>query len=103
MKIQTQKQNDVINIEDINEEYLVVAVIDGNPTILSKGFNEEKTQFGFFKLNTDFTIGNSYKFNNYGTIQKMIEKVLGCPEDKIEAFHQRNWKEALQWLIDNAK
>jgi hypothetical protein len=102
MKIQTQ--NDVINIEDINEDYLVVAVILGAPRILSKGWEEGNSQFSFFNLKDNFTLGNGIPYPGEGnTIQKMIEMAIQEPNSKIEAFHQRNWKEALQWLIDNAE
>jgi hypothetical protein len=104
MKIQTQKQNDVINIEDINEDYLVVAVIHGSPRILSKGWGEDNSQFSFFNLKDDFTLGNGIPYSDEtNTIQKMIERAIQEPNSKIEVFHQRNWKEALQWLIDNAE
>jgi hypothetical protein len=104
MKIQTQKQNDVININDITREYLVVAVINGNPTILSKGWGQDITQLRFKQINESFTEGNGWVFSSEAnTIQKMIEMAIQEPNLKIEAFHQRNWKEALQWLIDNAE
>jgi len=102
MKIQTQ--NDVININDITEEYLVVAVIDKHPCILGKGYRDDSKDLCFFTLNVDFTQGNGYDFSEEeDTIQKMVKEVLKEPKSKIEAFHQDNWKEALQWLIDNAE
>jgi hypothetical protein len=106
MKIQTQKHYDVINIEDINEDYLVVAVINGNPTILSKGWGQDETQLRFKQINKSFTEGNGWVFSNEeDTIQKMISYLDDGFKGtyKIEAFHQRNWKDALQWLINNAE
>lgn len=93
-----------IGINEITEEYLVVAIIKNQPCILSKGWNENMENLTFFQLTDDFLNGNGFDYGeDVDTIEKSIKEAINTHDSKVEAFHQDNWKEALQWLINNAE
>lgn len=101
--ILNNESKDTINIDEITENYLIVSIYQGEPCILSKGYDEKPKQFTFFSISNNFTIGNGYNFTSKeDTIQKMIVDALSLGY-KVEAFHESDWKKALQWLIDNAE
>lgn len=101
----SREQQDTILTSEITEQHLVVAVIEGNPYILSKGYNEENKKLSFFEFNNGFSYGNGFDISDdYDTIQKIVEFWLYEKACKgIAVFHETDWKKALQWLIDNAE
>lgn len=109
MIVVTTRQTSTIHISEVDQlKHIVVAVIDGLPTILGKGYHEPKEQLSFLILGTDqpntntITRGNGYSYNNEDdTVEKMILRAIHNGH-KVEVFEKRDWKYALQWLIDNA-
>ena len=103
-------ENDTILVSDINNTHIVVANINGNPCILGKGFGELGKDLCFFLLKNDriftnssanITVGNGFGYDqNHDTPAKMVKIALEN-DNKVAVFEQDNWKDALQWLIDN--
>lgn len=97
-----EETQDTILTKDITEQHIVVAKFRGSPCILSKGYIQEMDYLTFFDLSDQFTIGNGFGCGSGNdTLKEMVEYTInrGYP---IAVFHQSDWKQALQWLIDNA-
>lgn len=93
-----KEQKDVICIEDITREHIVVSVYNNRPSIVTcEAYNDEK--YRIRPISDSFIIGNGFGF--HGSIK---EKIMEAMKENypIAVFHQSNWKQALQWLIDNA-
>ena len=109
MKIITEKHStETIHISEVNAKYhIVVAILSGKPTILGKGYNEPNKALSFLLLgggNYDQTIttGNGYNYSDEdNNVEKMILKAIDRG-NKVEVFRKQDWKNALQWLMDNA-
>lgn len=97
-----EETQDTILTKDITEQHIVVAVIDGCPCILNKGFYDDDKDLAFKIISRDFTNGNCYRFGGENTIQRMVEFAIQNKKATVAVFHQSDWKQALQWLIDNA-
>ena len=94
---------DTILTNDITEQHIVVAIIYEQPCILSKGWGQDESKLQFNILVDSFMFGNGYDFSpKHNTIKKMVEKAMKDSNNKVAVFHQSDWKQALQWLIDNA-
>lgn len=101
MKIVKDKEKvDVCRVSDINERHIIVGILYGEPCIVTKDFNTNR--YSFHTLGERFTAGDGY--SGYGfkekSLRELVNTYLGDRENKIEAFS--NWREALQWLLDNA-
>lgn len=111
MKVLLKKEEpvDYIHLDDVTTNHLVVAVLNNRPCILSKGYDEEFDHLSFMFLQANdnhdaITIGNGYSLGRKNTIEKMIIEAYEVFDDaKLEVFEQKNWKEALQWLIKNVE
>jgi hypothetical protein len=109
MKIITEQTEKSIHVSKINaNDHIVVAIINGDPTILGKGYYEGMDKLTFFILGGDddsspITGGNGYDFSHTDdTVEKMIRKVLANENNKVEAFHVTEWRAAMKWLLNNA-
>jgi hypothetical protein len=109
MKIITEQTEKSIHVSKINaDDHIVVAIINGKPTILGKGYHEGMDKLTFFILGGDgvsspMTNGNGYDYSHKDdTVEKMIRKVLANENNKVEVFHVTEWRAALEWLLDNA-
>ena len=109
MKIITQRVSE-IQIDNINENHLIVAVIEGLPCILGKGYHELNRSLTFFILgypecrgSGTITEGNGFSYlDSHDSIKKMVEMAMASGKDNmVAAFDKDKWKDALQWLIDN--
>lgn len=105
--LEKEKSSTTILLKDITENHLVVGVIGGNPCILGKGFHEHMDKLSFLMLygkynDSIITIGNGYSpvrfIGNY--LHYIIEKHIK-DGNIAEAFESKDWRKALQWLIDN--
>lgn len=105
--LEQEKSSTTILLKDITEKHLVVGVINGYPCILGKGSHEHIEKLTFFLLYGaygDFIITNGNGFTPprfmgdhlHYIIKKNIED-----GNKVEAFENKDWRKALQWLIDN--
>ena len=109
MKIVTTRQTSTIHISEVDQlKHIVVAVIDGKPTILGKGYHESNKELSFLMLGANepdrliITSGNGYSYNSEDdNIGKMILRAMHYGH-RVEVFEKQDWKNALQWLIDNA-
>jgi hypothetical protein len=109
--IEKKQPTPTIAMDEITNDHLVVAVIQGHPCILGKGFNENWGHLSFYILGNDqpgtgiITRGNGYNINqDVETPAEMIREVLRLfgPKTPIEVFDKKDWKQALQFLIQNA-
>ena len=96
-----EEKEDFILTNKITSNYIVVGLDldNNNPVILTKeSYNIENYKFTL--INNGFTRNNG--FRNFESIQKLVEYYVkeGC---RLEVFHEKDWKKALQWLIDNAE
>jgi hypothetical protein len=97
--IESQKQ-DVILTSEITDSHIVVAVIDKSPCLLSKQYKSADKELGYLILDNGFIRGNA--FSPYQkTLKEKVEWAINNAEN-VAVFHQSDWKQALQWLIDNA-
>ena len=101
MKPILKKENkDFILTSKITTKYIVVGFnLKNNPVILTN----EKYGIEKYKLtlvNSGFTRNNGY--GTFESIQELVEYFLDLGW-KLEVFHEKDWKKALQWLIDNAE
>lgn len=102
-------ENRFIQTSDIRWDHICVAVIHEKPTILGKGYNEDSSQLTFRYIGCSTgtastgTNGNGYDFGpNNNSPQLMVEHALHLGH-KVAVFEHNQWKEALQWLMNNAK
>lgn len=93
-------QQDTILTKDITEKHIVVAVGKGYPRILSKDYSQHFSELTFLNIADEFVTGNGVS----GVGSSIKEKVEWCIKDgyNVAVFKQQDWKQALQWLIDNA-
>ena len=101
MKPILRKENkDVILTNKITNSHIVVGLdLYKHPVILTnKDYDTE--DYKFTLLNRGFTRNNGY--GNFESIQELVEYYMNS-DWKLEVFHEKDWKKALQWLIDNAE
>lgn len=106
-RLQKQKHEDFIEVDEITFNHLIVAVINGIPTILGKGYHEKNEKLGFFILhnnNVNITLGNGYQLlptadTPASMIKEAYKKFPGC---EIRVYESKDWKQALKFLINNA-
>ena len=101
MKPILEKQNkDVILTNKITNKHIVVGTdLYNNPVILTNE-NYDTKNYKLTLFNSGFTRNNGY--GNFESIQELVEYYLELGW-KLEIFHQKDWKKALQCLIDNAE
>lgn len=110
MKVVNTPQTSTIHISEVNQtKHIVVAIIDGRPTILGKGYHELNEQLSFLILGTDesyentITRGNGYSYTSKDdNVEKMILQAMNNG-NKLEVFEKQDWRQALLWLINNAQ
>ena len=101
MKPILKKENrDVILTNKITNKHIVVGTdLYNNPVILTnENYNTKNYTLTLF--NSGFARNNGY--GAFESIQELVEYYLDSGW-KIEVFHEKDWKKALQWLIDNAE
>lgn len=93
-------KEDVILTSEITDSHIVLAVISKSPCILTKVYVEPESKMKFVTLSNSFSYGLGYT-SPFNTLKETVEWAInkGYP---IAVFHQEDWKQALQWLIDNA-
>ena len=96
----TEKQDTILTSE-INENHIVVCIVKGKPSILYCEEYHNLSTLSFLCLQDSAIIGNCYENIGCTSIKDVVEYRIKNG-DKIEVFQQKDWKEALQWLIDNA-
>ena len=99
MKPIIEKENqDTILTSEITNQHIVVGIHHGKPIILTNsGLNR------FALLDSNFTNRNCYGSNGE-SIKIAIDKMITYGGNvKLEVFEEKDWKKALQWLIDNAE
>ena len=101
MKPILKKENkDVILTNKITNKHIVVGTdLYNNPVILTNE-NYDTKNYKLTLFNSGFTRNNGY--GTFESIQKLVECYLDSGW-KLEVFHEKDWKKALQWLIDNAE
>lgn len=97
-----REAEETILTSEINEKHIIVSIIEGQPCILTKGYYQSQDQQSFKVISDKFTIGNSYYSNGFETIERIVSHAI-MKKNKVEVFHEKDWKKALQWLIDNCE
>ena len=96
-----EENKKTILTSDITSNHITVGINkEGyNPIILT--CNEfEGNKFKFTCIDEQFTINNG--FNTFTFIKDAVNDRIKS-NFNLEVFHQKDWKKALQWLIDNAE
>ena len=95
-----KESKDVILTNEITKSHIVVGLnLYKRPVILtSKDYDSEDYKFTLF--NSGFTRNNGY--GKFESIRELVEYYMNL-DWKLEVFHEKDWKKALQWLIDNAE
>ena len=103
MKPILKKENkDVILTSEITSSHIVVGLrinLNNYPVILTKE-NYDTENYKLTLFNVGFTRNNGY--GSFESIQELVEYYLESGW-RLEVFHEKDWKQALQWLIDNAE
>jgi hypothetical protein len=111
IKFDDEKNKPQIHIDKITNGHIIVAIIYGYPTILSQDYNNPKNIS--FKIVSEITSGNSYSgntsehlfinLNRDEIIRKFLKHIRKSMSDIVmEVFLPNQWREALQWLMDNS-
>ena len=101
MKPILKKENkNVILTNEITKSHIVVGLdLYKRPVILTnKEYDTEDYKLTLF--NSGFTRSNGY--GKFESIQELVEFYMDSGWE-LEVFHEKDWKKALQWLIDNAE
>lgn len=95
-----KEDKDIILTDKITGSHIVVGLnLYNRPVILTnKDYGTEDYKFTLF--NSGFTRNNGY--GAFKSIQELVEFYMKLGW-KLEVFHEKDWKKALQWLIDNAE
>ena len=95
-----KEDKDIILTNKITSSHIVVGLdLNNNPVILTnENYNTKNYKLTLF--NSGFTRNNGY--GAFESIQELVEYYIETGW-KLEVFHQKDWKKALQWLIDNAE
>ena len=95
-----KEDKDIILTDKITGSHIVVGLdLYNRPVILTnKDYGTEDYKFTLF--NSGFTRNNGY--GKFESIQELVEYYIEAGW-KLEVFHEKDWKKALQWLIDNTK
>ena len=103
MKPIIEKENqDTILTSEITNNHIVVGIHHGKPIILTNSDLNE-VNYRFALLDSNFTNRNCYGACGE-SIRIAVDKMIIYGEKvKLEVFHEKDWKKALQWLIDNAE
>ena len=103
MKPIIEKENqDTILTSEITNNHIVVGVHHGKPIILTNSsFNEVNYQFTL--LDSKFTNRNRYGTNGESIKTAIDKMIIYGGKVKLKVFEEKDWKKALQWLIDNAE
>jgi hypothetical protein len=107
--VKQMPEDKYIKTSDIRWDHVCVAIINDRPTILGKGYNEDSSELTFrfiggsIGTSSTGTNGNGFDFGpNNNTPQLMVEHALYLGY-KVAVFEHNQWREALQWLMDNTK
>jgi hypothetical protein len=102
------KEEDSIHLNDINKQYIIVAILNNKPSILVGDTTGVGSTTRFRPIDNNLLSGDFFsedisipRDKDLETVKSIIKKHIEAGE-KIEVFHQDKWKSALQWLIDNA-
>ena len=103
MKPIIEKENqDTILTSEITNNHIVVGIHHGKPMILTNsGLNQVNYRFALLDLK--FTNRNSYGTNGESIKTAIDKMIIYGGNVKLEVFNEKDWKKALQWLIDNAE
>ena len=95
-----KESKDVILTNKITSNHIIVGLdLYNHPVILTKE-NYDIEKYSLTLFNSGFTRNNGY--GKFGSIQELVEYYMNSGW-KLEVFHEKDWKKALQWLIDNAE
>ena len=101
MKPIIEKENqDTILTSEINGRHVVVGYSKTKEPMILTQENFIDGTFSFRLLHDMFTNGNGY--DDFDTIEEATNDRIN-ENSKIEVFYEKDWKKALQWLIDNAE
>ena len=101
MKPIIEKENqDTILTSEITGRHVVVGCSKTKEPMILTRENFIDGTFSFRILHDAFTSGNGY--DDFDTIEEATNDRIN-KNSKIEVFEEKDWKKALQWLIDNAE
>ena len=92
-----EEQGKTILTSEVTPQHIVVGIRSHRPVILSKT-DYENGKYCFTCVDEEFTNHNCYP--EFNTIKEAVEEQMRNGQD-TEVFHERNWKAAFKWLIDN--
>ena len=95
-----KEDKDIILTDKITGSHIVVGLDLYNRPVILTNENYNTKNYKFTLFNTGFTRNNGY--GAFESIQELVEYYIEAGW-KLEVFHQKDWKKALQWLIDNAE
>ena len=95
-----KEDKDIILTDKITGSHIVVGLDLYNRPVILTNENYNIKNYKFTLFNSGFTRNNGY--GAFESIQEIVEYYIEAGW-KLEVFHQKDWKKALQWLIDNAE
>ena len=103
MKPIIEKENqDTILTSEITGKHIIVGIQHGKPIILTNS-GLKQVNYRFALLDSNFTNRNCYGSDSQSIKTAIDKMIIYGGKVKLEVFHEKDWKKALQWLIDNAE
>ena len=101
MKPILKNREDSIPVNHISSEHIIIGLDNYKKPIILTNSEYNDNEFAFTCIDNEFTNRNSYE--KFDSIEEAIEYSINNKGYIIEVFEQKDWKKALQWLIDNAE
>ncbi|NET30717.1 MAG: hypothetical protein F6K19_01770 [Cyanothece sp. SIO1E1] len=102
MKILFKSENGLMPHE-ITKHHIVVGTTINNELLILYREGYQKGIHKFGDLSDGFIEGNSYNYSKADLVTALYKFNKNEHIKDIEVFDQKDWKEALKWLIDNCK
>ena len=103
MKPIIKKENqDTILTSEITVNHIVLGILDKKPALLYLGnYGIQQNGYSFKSISNGLLNENGWSYND-NTITQAVDTGIKNGWE-IEVFEEKDWKKALQWLIDNAE
>lgn len=94
------ENEDIILTSKITSSHIVVGLNLNNLPVILTNENYHIEKYKLTLVNNGFTRNNGY--GAFESIRELVEYYIALGW-KLEVFHEKDWKKALQWLIDNVE
>lgn len=102
MRIVKENTENLISLDKVGKDHLVVFIADGKPHIFTtQGYDIDMDADLYTPVCLSF---GGVPLAEYIFCEYSLKSAIEYIEDfKLEVFESKDWKKALQWLIDNSE